>query len=206
MIDLYTWNTSNGRKASIMLEELGVEYNVHPINIGKDEQFSAEYKKINPNSKIPALVDSDGPGGRPITVFESGAILIYLAEKFSRLMPSDPRARYEVLQWLMRQMGGVGPMFGQVHHFLRAAPEQVPYAIERYTKECKRLYGVLEERLRDRDFVVDEYSIADIAIFPWVARYEWQKIDLAAFPNVRRWFERIMARPAVQRGLNVPKT
>jgi GST-like protein len=205
MIDLYTWNTSNGRKASIMLEELGVAYNVHAINIGKDDQFSAEYKKINPNSKIPALVDSEGPGGKPITVFESGAILIYLAEKFGRFCPGAPHPRYEVLQWLMWQMGGVGPIFGQLHHFLRAAPQPVPYAIERYTKECKRLYGVLDERLQGREFVVDEYSIADIAIFPWVARYEWQKIDLAAFPNVQRWFDRIMARPAVQRGLNVPK-
>ncbi len=206
MIELYTWNTSNGRKASIMLEELGVTYNVHPINIGKDEQFSLEYRKTNPNSKIPALVDSEGPDGQPIVVFESGAILIYLAEKYGRLLPSAPRSRYEVLQWLMWQMGGVGPMFGQVHHFLRAAPEPVPYAIERYSKECRRLYGVLDERLHGREFVVDDYSIADIAIFPWVARYDWQKIDLAAFPNVKRWFERISARPAVQRGLNVPKT
>jgi GSH-dependent disulfide-bond oxidoreductase len=210
MIDLYTWNTSNGRKASIMLEEL-VEahklpggYTVHPINIGKDEQFSAEYKKINPNSKIPALVDSEGPGGAPITVFESGAMLIYLAEKFGAFMPSAPRARYEVLQWLMWQMGGVGPMFGQVHHYLRAAPEPVPYAIERYGKECRRLYGVLDARLQNRAFVVDEYSIADIAIFPWVARYDWQKVDLAAFANVKRWFDAIAARPAVKRGLNVP--
>jgi GST-like protein len=206
MIELYTWNTSNGRKASILLEELGVAYNVHPINIGKDEQFSSEYKKINPNSKIPALVDSEGPGGRPITVFESGAMLIYLGEKFGRFYPQDQRSRYEVLQWLMWQMGGVGPMFGQVHHFLRAAPEPVAYAIERYTKECKRLYGVLNERLQGRDFVAGEYSIADIAIFPWVARYEWQKIDLAAYPHVKRWFDAIFARPAVQRGLNVPKT
>jgi GSH-dependent disulfide-bond oxidoreductase len=205
MIDLYTWNTSNGRKTSILLEELGVGYTVHPVNIGKDEQFTAEYKKINPNSKIPALIDSEGPGGKPITVFESGAILIYLAEKFGRFRPSDPRARFEVLQWLMWQMGGVGPIFGQVHHFLRAAPEPVPYAIERYGKECKRLYGVLNQRLQGREFVVDEYSIADIAIFPWTARYEWQKIDLAAFPNVKRWFDTIHARPAVQRGLNVPK-
>jgi GST-like protein len=206
MIELYTWNTSNGRKASIMLEELGIAYNVHPINIGKDEQFSPEYRKINPNSKIPALVDSEGPDGEPITVFESGAMLIYLAEKYGRLLPSAPRVRYEVLQWLMWQMGGVGPMFGQVHHFLRAAPEPVSYAIERYTKECRRLYSVLDERLLGREFVVDDYSIADIAIFPWVARYEWQKIELTAFPNVKRWFERISARPAVQRGLNVPKT
>jgi GSH-dependent disulfide-bond oxidoreductase len=205
MIELYTWNTSNGRKASIMLEELGVAYALHSINIGKDEQFSAEYKQINPNSKIPALIDSDGPGGKPITLFESGAMLIYLAEKFGRFLPGEPRARYEVLQWLMWQMGGVGPIFGQVHHFLRAAPEPVPYAIERYTKECKRLYGVLNERLQGRDFVVDEYSIADIAIFPWTARYEWQQIDLATFPNVKRWFDSIHARPAVQRGLNVPK-
>lgn len=207
MIELYTWNTSNGRKASIALEELALPYNVHPIDISKGDQFSPEYVEVNPNSKIPAIVDSDGPDGKPIRVFESGAILIYLAEKTGKLMPKDPRGRYEVLQWLMWQMGGVGPIFGQVHHFLRAAPEQVPYAIERYGKEARRLYGVLNAQLGGGEFVAGGmYSIADIAIYPWVARHEWQKIDLAEYPQVKRWFDKLSARPAVQRGLAVPKT
>ena len=205
MIDLYTWSTSNGRKASIMLEELGADYTVHPIHIGKGDQFAPEYLAINPNGKIPAIVDSDGPGGAPIAVFESGAILIYLAEKSGRLLPAEPVARMEVIQWLMFQMGGIGPMFGQVHHFLRAAKEQVPYGIERYGTEVRRLYGVLDRRLDGRDHLAGEgYSIADIATYPWVFRREWQGVDLAEFPNVKRWFDALGARPAVERGMNVP--
>ncbi len=205
MIDLYTWSTSNGRKASIVLEELGADYTVHPIHIGKGDQFTPEFLAINPNGKIPAIVDSDGPGGAPITVFESGAILIYLAEKFGRFLPAEPVARMEVIQWLMFQMGGIGPIFGQVHHFLRAAKEKVPYGIERYGTEARRLYGVLDRRLDGRDHLAgDGYSIADIATYPWVLRHEWQQIDLADYPNVKRWFDAIGSRPAVQRGIQIP--
>ncbi|MXY40382.1 MAG: glutathione S-transferase family protein [Rhodospirillaceae bacterium] len=205
MIDLYTWSTSNGRKASIMLEELGADYTLHPIHIGKGDQFTPEYLAINPNGKIPALVDSEGPGGAPITVFESGAILIYLAEKFGRFLPAEPVARMEVIQWLMFQMGGIGPIFGQVHHFLRAAKEKVPYGIERYGTEARRLYGVLDRRLDGRDHLAgDSYSIADIATWPWVLRHEWQQVDLADYPNVKRWFDAIGSRPAVQRGIQIP--
>ena len=206
MIDLYTWTTPNGRKVSIMLEELGLPYNTHPINIGKGEQFAPEFIAINPNSKIPAIVDPEGPDGKPISLMESGAILIYLAEKSGKLLPASARARYVALQWLMFQMGGVGPMFGQVHHFLRAAKEPVPYAIERYTTETRRLYGVLNERLKDREYLADEYSIADIATYPWTARYEWHKTRLEDFPHVKRWFDAISARPAVQRGMKIPAT
>ncbi|MEQ9330743.1 glutathione S-transferase N-terminal domain-containing protein [Thalassobaculum sp.] len=205
MIELYTWKTSNGRKASIMLEELGLPYNVHPINIGQDDQFTPEYIAINPNSKIPALVDPDGPGGKPYTLFESGAMLMYLAEKTGKLMPQEMGARYQVIQWLMFQMGGVGPIFGQVHHFERAAKEDVPYGKKRYGTECRRLYAVMDKHLEGKSFFAnDEYSIADIAILPWVARYEWQHVDLADYPNVKRWFDSLMARPAVQRGMEIP--
>ena len=204
MIDLYTWSTPNGRKISIMLEELGLPYRTHPINIGQGDQFKPEFIAINPNSKIPAIVDPDGPDGEPISLMESGAILIYLAEKSGRLMPATAHARHVALQWLMFQMGGVGPMFGQVHHFLRAAKEPVPYAIERYTKEKDRLYGVLDQRLAAHEYLADEYSIADIATYPWVARYEWHKTNLADFPHVKRWFDALSARPAVQRGMKVP--
>ena len=204
MIDLYTWTTPNGRKVSIMLEELATPYRVHPINIGKGEQFAPDYVKINPNSKIPSIVDSEGPDGKPIAIMESGAILIYLARKTGKLFPQADRPKYEVLQWLMFQMGGIGPIFGQVHHFLRAAKEPVPYAIERYTKETRRLYGVLNERLKDNEYLADGYSIADIATYPWVARFEWHKTDLNDFPHVKRWFDAISARPAVQKGMNVP--
>jgi GST-like protein len=205
MIDLYTWTTPNGRKVSIMLEELALPYRVHPVNIGQGEQFRPEYVKISPNTKIPAIVDPEGPDGRPITMMESGAILIYLAGKTGKLLPASVRDRYVALQWLMFQMGGVGPIFGQVHHFLRAAKEPVPYAIARYTKETRRLYGVLNDRLNDRAFLADGYSVADIATYPWVARYEWHKTDLNDFPHVKRWFDAISARPAVQRGMNVPE-
>ena len=204
MIDLYTWGTPNGRKVSIMLEETGLPYRVHKIDISKGDQFKPEYIAINPNSKIPAIVDPEGPGGKPLVLFESGAILIYLAEKTGKFVPKDPVARYVVLEWLMFQMGGVGPMFGQVHHFLRAAPEPVPYAIERYGKETRRLYVVLDARLEKADYLAGAYSIADIATYPWVARHEWHKVALADFPNVERWYRKIEARPAVARGMQVP--
>ena len=203
MIDLYTWVTPNGRKVSIMLEECKLPYRVHEINIGQDQQFSPEFIALNPNSKIPAIVDTEGPDGKPISMMESGAILIYLAEKTGKLMPAG-RDRLVALQWLMFQMGGVGPMFGQVHHFLRAAKEPVPYAIERYTKETRRLYGVLDARLKDHEYLADEYSIADIATYPWVARYEWHKTRLEDYPEVKRWFAAISGRPAVQKGMAVP--
>lgn len=205
MIDLYTWKTSNGRKASIMLEEVGLPYTVHPIPIGQDVQFTPEYIAVNPNSKIPAIVDQDGPGGKPYTVIESGAVLMYLAEKTGKLMPSDMAARYEVIQWLMFQMGGVGPIFGQVHHFERAAKEDIPYGKKRYGTECRRLYSVMDARLEGRSFFAnEEYSIADIAVLPWVARYEWQLVDLNDYPNVKRWYDSLMARPAVQKGMEIP--
>ena len=204
MIDLYTWTTPNGRKISIMLEELGLPYRVHAINIGKDDQFKPEYIKINPNSKIPSIVDPEGPDGKPIAMMESGAILIYLADKTGKLLAKSGRARYDALQWLMFQMGGVGPMFGQTHHFLRAAKEQVPYAIERYGKETRRLYGVLNDHLKDHAYLAGEYSIADIATYPWVSRHEWHKVDLNDFPHVKRWFDAISARPAVKKGMDVP--
>ncbi|HEY7674490.1 MAG TPA: glutathione S-transferase N-terminal domain-containing protein [Burkholderiales bacterium] len=204
MIELYTWTTPNGRKISIMLEECGLTYNVHKINIGAREQFSPEYLAINPNGKIPSIVDSDGPDGAPIQMMESGAILIYLSEKTGKLFPQSYRGRYKTLEWLMFQMGHVGPMFGQVHHFVRNAKEQVPYAIERYVREKDRLYGVLDKRLGETAYLAGDYSIADIATYPWVARYEWHKTDLNAWPNVKRWFDAISARPAVKRGMAVP--
>lgn len=204
MIDLYTWTTPNGRKASIMLEECGLPYRVHAINIGKDDQFTPQFIALNPNSKIPAITDSDGPDGKPLNVFESGAILIYLAEKTGKFLAPSGRARSVAMQWLMFQMGGVGPIFGQVHHFLRAAKEPVPYAIERYGKEKDRLYGVLDKHLKTNDYLAGDYSIADMATYPWVARYEWHKTDLNHFPNVKRWFDAISARPAVERGMKVP--
>jgi GST-like protein len=205
MIDLYTWTTPNGRKASIMLEEVGLPYRVHAIDISKGDQFKPEFVAINPNSKIPAIVDADGPDGKPISVFESGAILIWLAEKTGQLLGPDQRRRSEALQWLMFQMGGVGPMFGQAHHFRKFAPEPLPYAIERYTKEAQRLYGVLDRRLGEAEYLAGDYSIADIATYPWVARHEWQGVSLDDHSNVKRWFEAIGARPAVQRGMAVPK-
>lgn len=204
MIDLYTWGTPNGRKVSIMLEECALPYRTHPIDIGKGQQHEPAFVAINPNSKIPAVVDSDGPGGTPFTLFESGAILLYLAKKSGQFFPRDERRQFEALQWLMFQMGGIGPMFGQAHHFLRAAKETVPYATERYVQESRRLYGVLDGHLQHHDYLADEYSVADIATYPWVARHEWHKVDLADFPRVKSWFERIKARPAVARGMQVP--
>ncbi|MFO1067905.1 MAG: glutathione S-transferase N-terminal domain-containing protein [Geminicoccaceae bacterium] len=202
MIDLYTWATPNGRKVSIMLEECGLPYAVHPVDIGKNDQFKPDFLAISPNNKIPAIVDSDNGW----SVFESGAILIYLAEKTGRFLPADPRQRMQTLEWLMFQMGGLGPMLGQAHHFLRFAPEKLPYAMKRYADEAQRLYGVMDRRLAANAFLAGpDYSIADIACWPWTTRYEWQQVDLDAFPNVRRWYDAIKARPAVQRGYDVPK-
>ena len=205
-IALYTCSTPNVYKVSIALEELGLPYEVHPIDITQNEQFDPEFLKISPNNKIPAIIDPDGPGGEPFALFESGAILLYLARKTGRLMPESPRAYWTAVQWLMWQMGGFGPMLGQAHHFLRFAPEDVPYAKERYRNETRRLYGVLDKRLGEAEWLAgDEYSMADIATFPWAARHEWQEIDLDDFPNVKRWFDSIASRPAVQRGRTIPK-
>lgn len=205
-LDLYTWKTSNGRKATIMLEECGLEYNVHPIDISTDMQFSDEFVAINPNSKIPALVDHNGPNGDRVTIFESGAILMYLAEKTGLFMPTEPEKKYEVIQWVMFQMGGIGPIFGQVHHFKRAAKEKVPYAINRYSNECRRLYGVLDARLENRSFLANEdLSIADFCVLPWVFRHDWQEINLQDFKNVKRWYEMLMSRPALSKGMEIPK-
>ena len=204
-IDLYTWKTSNGKKATIMMEECELEYKIYPIDISTDIQFSEDFVKVNPNSKIPAIVDPDGPNGRPFTVIESGAILMYLAEKTGLFLPAEMQRKYEVIQWVMFQMGGVGPIFGQVHHFKRAAKEKVPYAINRYFKECRRLYGVLDARLEDREYIAnDEVSIADFCTVPWVFRHDWQEIDLDEFPNVKRWYDNMMQRPALSRGMNLP--
>jgi len=203
VIDLYTFRTPNGRKASVMLEEVGLPYAVHVVDIGKGDQFDPAFVAVNPNSKIPAIVD---PDGEPITVFESGAILVYLAEKTeSPLWPADPRQRHAVLQWLMFQMGGVGPMFGQANHFLKFAKEDVPYGKKRYHDEARRLYGVLDEQLGKTPFLASDYSIADVATYPWVGGHDFHQVDLADYPAVARWFETISARPAVQRGMEVPK-
>ncbi len=206
MIDLYTWGTPNGRKVSIMLEEVGLPYTVHKVNIGEEEQFAPEFIKISPWSKIPAIVDPDGPGGEPISLMESGAILIYLAEKTeSSLLPTEPRARYSVLQWLMLQIGGVGPLFGQAHHFLKFAKHDVPYGKARYKGETLRLYGVLDVRLEESAFLAgDDLSIADIATYPWVARHEWHQADLDEYPSVKRWFNVLTMRPTFEAGMKVP--
>ena len=203
MLDLYTWPTPNGHKVHIMLEELGVEYNVIPIDIWAGEQFSKDFLRISPNNKMPALVDHDGPDGAPISIFESGAILLYLAEKHHRFMPPDARGRWEVMQWLMFQVGSVGPFLGQAHHFRGYAPEKIAYAIDRYTNEAGRIYGVLDGRLADREYLAGEYSVADIATFPWLRPYERQGQTLSDFPNVERWFRAIEQRPAVERGVQV---
>ena len=204
MIDVYSWPTSNGRKVNIRVEELGLDYAMHPIDIQKGDQFTPEYSAINPNQKIPAIVDREGPEGKPYTVIESGAILMYLAEKHGKFLPKDVAARYEVIQWLMFQMGGVGPIFGQAHHFRRAAKQKVPYAIGRFTDETRRLWGVLDGRLAENEYLAGDYSVADIATFPWTMRHEWQGIELDEFPNVKRWYEAIDARPAVRKGLEFP--
>jgi len=200
MIDLYTWSTPNGRKISIALEEMGLPYQVHPINIGKDEQFAPAFLKISPNNRIPAIVDRD----TGLSLFESGAILLYLAEKTGRFWPLAGEAKWRTLEWLMWQMGGIGPMLGQAHHFLKFNPGKAPYAEERYANETRRLYGVLDRRLAEVEYVAGEYSIADMATFPWIARHEWHRADLNAFPNVKRWYKAVAARPAVQRGYDVP--
>ncbi len=201
MIDLYTWTTPNGRKVSIALEELGLPYKAHAIDISKDEQFAPAFLKISPNNRIPAIIDNDNG----MSLFESGAILIYLADKTGKLLPKQGEDRYRVIEWLMWQMGGPGPMLGQVHHFVKYNKGKSAYAEERYSKEAQRLYDVLDRRLDGRDFVAGDYSIADIAIWPWISRFEWQEIDLAKFPNVKRWYTMIANRPAVQRGYKVPK-
>jgi len=200
MIDLYTFGTPNGHKASIMLEEVQLPYNVHKIDITQGDQFRADYVAINPNSKIPSVVDQD----TGITVFESGAILIYLADKAGRLLPTTQKERFQVLEWLMLQMGSVGPMFGQLNHFKKFAAEKIPYAIERYEKETLRLYGVLDQQLAQHEFICGEYSIADVATFPWVAIYRFQGLTLDNHPHLKRWVEQIQGRPAVQRGMQVP--
>jgi GSH-dependent disulfide-bond oxidoreductase len=204
MIDVYTWATPNGHKVHIMLEECGLPYRVHAIDIGAGEQFAPDFLAISPNNKIPAITDSAGPGGKPISLFESGAILLYLAGKTGRLLPKDVAAKYEVLQWLMFQMGGVGPMLGQAHHFRIYAPEKIAYAVDRYTNEAKRLYGVMNARLAKSKYLGGaEYSIADIAVFPWLRSWKNQGIDWDDHPHLRGWFDEIGARPAVQRGVQV---
>ncbi len=201
MIDVYFWPTPNGQKVTIALEELRLPYNVIPINIGKGDQFKPEFLKISPNNKMPAIVDADGPGGKPISIFESGAVLIYLAEKTGGLMPTDARGRYKVLEWLMFQMASVGPMLGQAHHFRRYAPEQIQYAIHRYTNEAKRIYGVIDKRVGEVPYLAGEYSIADIATYPWLKLHKLQGQNLEDFPNLKRWYEAMEARPAVQKGM-----
>ncbi|HEY0202476.1 MAG TPA: glutathione binding-like protein [Burkholderiaceae bacterium] len=204
MIEVYSWPTPNGHKVHIMLEECGLPYQAHPVNIGQGDQFKPAFLKISPNNKIPAIVDPDGPDGKPISLFESGAILIYLAGKTGSLLPASERGKYDALQWLMFQMGSVGPMLGQAHHFRMYAPEKLPYAIERYTKEARRIYGVMDKHLAGRDwFAGGEYSIADIAIFPWLRSAENQGVDWADYPRLKRWFDTVAARPAVQRGVQV---
>ena len=202
-IDLYYWPTPNGWKVSIFLEEARVPYNVVPVDIAAGDQFESRFLEVSPNNKIPAIVDYDGPGGEQISLFESGAILIYLAEKTGRFYPKSPRARYGALQWLMFQMGSVGPMLGQNHHFRQYAPEEIPYAVDRYTNEAARLYEVMDERLSEVEYFAGEYSIVDMAIYPWIVPHERQGQKMEYFPNLRRWYESVGARPAVRKGLEV---
>ena len=204
-IELHYWPTPNGFKITILLEELGVPYDVKYVNIGKGDQFKPDFLKIAPNNRMPAIVDPEGPDGKPISVFESGAILMYLGQKFGQFYPTDWRQRVAVDEWLMWQMGGFGPMLGQNHHFGVYAPEKIPYAIKRYVDEANRLYGVLDRRLEDRDFVADEYSIADMSMIGWALGHERQQIDINEFKNVDAWIKRLLARPAVQRGIEVGK-
>jgi GST-like protein len=201
MIDLFTWTTPNGRKASILLEELGIDYKAHPIDISKDEQFEPAFLKISPNNRIPAIVDNDNG----LSLMESGAIMLYLAEKHGQFIPSDPTLKWKTTEWLMWQMGGLGPMAGQAHHFLKYNVGNAPYAEDRYRNEAKRLYGVLDKQLSDKAYIANEYSIADMAVWPWVSRFEWQEINLNDFPNVMRWYKEIASRDAVQKGYHVPK-
>ena len=204
MIDVYFWPTGNGKKITIMLEECGLPYRVIPVNINKGDQHSPGYLHINPNGRMPAIIDQDAKPG-PVTVFESGAILQYLAEKSGQLLPMDTAGRYRVLEWVYWQVGGLGPMAGQAHHFLRYAPQKVEYAMHRFRSEVTRLYTVMERQLATHEYLAGDYSIADIAAWPWVVRYEWQGQDLRDYPNVRRWFEAVGSRPAVQRGADVGK-
>jgi GST-like protein len=207
MIDLYYWTTPNGHKVTMFLEESGTSYKVHPINIGKGEQFGADFLKIAPNNRIPALIDTEpAGGGAPIPVFESGAMLLYLADKTKKFIPQDLRGRTATLQWLFWQMAGLGPMLGQNHHFTQYAPEPIPYAIDRYVKETARLYAVLDKALTGKDFLVGSYSIADMACYPWIVPYERQRQKLEDYPNLKRWFEAIKARPATQRAYDIVKT
>ena len=203
-MEVYSWPTPNGHKVHIMLEECDLAYRVHPVDIGAGEQFDPAFLAISPNNKIPALTDPDGPGGQPISLFESGAILLYLAGKTGKLLPADVAAKYEVLQWLMFQMGSVGPMLGQAHHFRIYAPEKLPYAIERYTQEARRLYGVMNKRLAHSTYLGGrEYSIADIAVFPWLRSWRNQGVEMSDYPHLKGWFDEVAARPAVQRGVEV---
>jgi GSH-dependent disulfide-bond oxidoreductase len=207
MIEVYSWATPNGHKVHIMLEECGLPYRVHPVDIGAGQQFEPDFLAISPNNKIPAIVDSDGPDGQPMSLFESGAILLYLAGKTGRFLPASTRGRYEVMQWLMFQMGGVGPMLGQAHHFRIYAPEKIDYAVDRYTNEAKRLYGVMDKQLAKQKYIAgSEYSIADIAIFPWLRSWKNQGIDWNDYPHLKGWFDESSARPAVQRGVEVLAT
>ena len=204
-IEFYTWSTPNGRKISIALEEMELAYNVHPINIGQDEQFAPEFVAISPSGMIPAIVDPEGPDGQPIGVFETGAILLYLARKTGRFLPEAPRARGLVEQWLMWQMGNFGPMLGQLHHFRRFNPGKAPYATERFSEKAQRFYTVLDTRLSEVEYLAGAYSIADMATLPWAARHPWQGISLPDYPNVKRWYDALAERPAVNRGMEVPE-
>ena len=204
MIELYTWPTPNGHKIHIMLEETGIPYRVHAINIGAGDQFTPDFLKISPNNKMPAMVDTDGPGGKPLSMFESGAMLVYLASKSGRFLPEDLSKKWSTLSWLMFQMGGVGPMLGQAHHFLGYAPVKLPYAMERYKNEANRLYGVIDRRLKESKFIAcDEYTIADMAIVPWLRFPERQGVDVEEYPRLKRWRDAILERPAVKRALEV---
>jgi GST-like protein len=204
MIEVYSWPTPNGHKVHIMLEECGLAYRVHPVDIGAGDQFAPDFLAISPNNKIPAITDADGPDGAPISLFESGAILLYLAGKTGKLLPGDVRGKYEVLQWLMFQMGGVGPMLGQAHHFRIYAPERIDYAIDRYTNEARRLYSVINKRLAHSTYLGGhDYSIADVAVFPWLRSWKNQGVEMGDYPHLRGWFDEIAKRPAVQRGVEV---
>ena len=204
MIDLYTWPTPNGHKVHIMLEETGIPYRVHPVNIGAGEQFAPDFLKISPNNKMPAMIDTDGPGGKPLSMFESGAMLIYLASKSGRFLPEDLAKKWSTLSWLMFQMGGVGPMLGQAHHFLGYAPERIPYAMDRYKNEANRLYGVIDRRLGESTYIAcDEYTIADMAIVPWLRYPDRQGVEIDDYPRLKRWRDAILERPAVKRGVDV---
>ncbi len=204
MIELYTWPTPNGHKIHIMLEETGLPYRVHPVDIGAGEQFKREFLEISPNNKIPAMIDQDGPGGKPFPLAESGAMLFYLASKSGKFLPKDLRKRWEVMQWVMTQMGHVGPMLGQAHHFLQYAPEKIEYAMNRYRNEANRLYGVVEKKLKESEWLAgDEYTIADMATMPWMRAPERQGVDIEQYPALKRWRDRIAARPAVKRAVEV---